>query len=171
MAVSRRSIALLSTVVLTSFSLVSCGESKVSQCNKLISLANQATDEIKGLQQGGEDSTDAKKQQLEKIANSLDTYTKKAEGLSLQDEKLKDFQKQLTALYQQTRDNSRSLLEAVNKKDGKATNTALSKLIQGGATEQSLIRDVNTFCSPNAQSPASSPAPSASAAPTASPAK
>jgi uncharacterized membrane protein len=158
MVVPHRSIALLGAFAVVSTLLASCGEGKVTQCNKLIGLANQATDEIKGLQQGGGDSADEKKKQLEKIANSLDSYTKKAEGLSIQDEQLKAFQKQLITLYQQTRDNSRDLLTAVNTKDAKATNAALSKLIQGGGTEQSLIRSVNTYCSPASASPAASPA-------------
>jgi hypothetical protein len=168
MVVPHRSIALLSALVVMSTLLASCGESKVTQCNKLIGLANQATDEIKGLQQGGGDTADAKKQQLEKIANSLDGYTKKAEGLSLQDEKLKIFQKQLIELYQKTRDNSRSLLKAVNAKDAKATNTALSELIKGGGAEQDLIRSVNTYCSPNSANPAAS-TPAASPSPTVTP--
>jgi uncharacterized membrane protein len=172
MVVPRRSIALVSAVAIVSTLLASCGESKVSQCNKLIGLANQATDEIKGLQQGGGDSADEKKKQLEKIANSLDSYTKKAEGLSIQDEQLKAFQKQLITLYQQTRDNSRDLLTAVNTKDAKATNAALSKLIQGGGTEQTLIRSVNTYCSPtNATPAASTPAATPSPTMTAQPAK
>ncbi|NJM49068.1 MAG: hypothetical protein HC860_25280 [Alkalinema sp. RU_4_3] len=158
MVVPHRSIAFIGAFAVVSTLLASCGEGKVAQCNKLIGLANQATDEIKGLQQGGGDSADEKKKQLEKIANSLDGYTKKAEGLSLQDDQLKAFQKQLITLYQQTRDNSRALLAAVNTKDAKATNAALSKLIQGGGTEQTLIRSVNTYCSPTSASPSASPA-------------
>jgi uncharacterized membrane protein len=169
MVVPHRSIALLGAFAIVSMLLASCGEGKVTQCNKLIGLANQATDEIKGLQQGGGDSADEKKQQLEKIANSLDSYTKKAQGLSIQDEQLKAFQKQLIDLYQQTRDNSRALLTAVNTKDAKATNTALSKLIQGGGTEQSLIRSVNTYCSPANATPAASPTASPAASPPTAP--
>jgi DNA repair exonuclease SbcCD ATPase subunit len=164
MVVPHRSIALLGAFAVMSTLLSGCGESKVTQCNKLIGLANQATDEIKGLQQGGGDSAEQKKQQLEKIANSLDSYTQKAQGLSIQDEQLKAFQKQLIDLYQQTRDNSRALLTAVNTKDAKATNAALSKLIQGGGAEQTLIRSVNTYCAPANASPAASPAASTPAA-------
>lgn len=159
MVVSHRSIALAGAFVILNTLLASCGESKVVQCNKLIGLTNQVTDEIMGLQQGGGKSIDENKKQLEKIANSLDSYSKKAEAISLQDEQLKALQKQIIAMYQQTRDSSRALLTAANLKDMKATDAAMVKLRRDGKTEESVLREVNAYCSPaNANPSASTPA-------------
>lgn len=137
-----RTCTLMLMVSAVSLLAVGC-ESKVNQCNKLIKVANQASTELKSMNKGNNTNAVG---QLKAAANSLDQYAKEMKAVELKDEKLKDFQDRFVKMYEQSRDSSRAIVAAVDKKDSKAANENLSKLQTAASQENTLVNDVNQYC-------------------------
>jgi hypothetical protein len=126
-----------------SVATVGC-ETKVSQCNKLIKIANAASTEM---QQTSQSQEKDKVALLKKMGTSLDGYSKEVGGLELKDEKLQGFQKRFVTLYQSVGDASRGIVAAAAKKDIKAAQQSLAAMSGGASQETALISEVNQYCS------------------------
>lgn len=140
--VSLRRGILLSTTVAVSLLVTSC-ETKVAQCNKLIKVANQATTELQGMSKSNSSNATA---QLKTVANSLDQYSKDMGAVEVKDEKLKGFQARFVTMYSETRDVSRSLAAALDKKDLKTAKQSLTKMQSATSQETALVNEVNQYC-------------------------
>lgn len=130
--------------IATGLSLLAAGcDTKVSQCNNLIKVANAATQEMQSLSQSKGPN---RIEQMNQMADSLDKYAKEVQGLDIQDEKLKGFQQRLGDLYSGTRDASRELVAAANKKDVEAAKRSLQKMMTASQSEGTLVKDINDYC-------------------------
>ncbi|MEB3291850.1 MAG: hypothetical protein VKJ24_01690 [Synechococcales bacterium] len=118
-------------------------ETKVSQCNKLIKVANAATTELQSM---GQNKNPDKLAQMNQVASSLDKYAKEVQGIELKDEKLQGFQKRLSTLYGNTRDHSLTLIEAGKKKDAPGMQAALKKMMSGTQEEGAIVTELNSYC-------------------------
>jgi hypothetical protein len=123
--------------------VTACGESKVSQCNKLVGIANKATTEIQTTNQS---QNPDKIGQLDKIAGGLEQYAKEMQGVELKDEKLQEFRSRFVQLYQQTSKGSRDVATALRNKNAGGANQALKQIQTGISQEQTLIGEVNQYC-------------------------
>jgi hypothetical protein len=133
----------VSTIVALGFLVVSCSESKVSQCNKLIEVANQAVTQVQEVSQNPKpDNVDA----MNKIADAADVAKSKMQELKLTDGPLKDFQGRFVSMYTDTSKATRDLIAAANAKDSKAAQTAFTNLKTATDQEGSLVNDVNKYC-------------------------
>jgi hypothetical protein len=142
MGFSRRSCAVAAAAFSLTVLTTGC-ESKVSQCNSLIKVANTATTEIQAM---GKTETDDKVGQMTKFATALDKYSKDVDAVAVKDEKLLGFKQRLSGLYSGTADASRSLVEAINKKDQAGAKASLQKLIEGAPQEAAIIGELNGYC-------------------------
>ena len=140
----KRAIA-VSTLAALSF-LVSCSDNKVSQCNKLIKVANEAVSAVQTVTQTATPDNVAA---MAKIAEAADKAKSDMQGLSIGDEKLKGFQTRFTSMYTDTSKATRELVAAANSKDAVAAQKAFDALKTATDQENPLVTQVNTYCTAN----------------------
>jgi hypothetical protein len=122
---------------------VSCGASKVSQCNNLIEVANNAVTEVQAV------TATAQPQDVNsmlKIAETADQATADMQALELSDEQLQGFQQRFITMYTDTSAATRALVDAVNQKNSQGAQQAYSDLQAATGQESALVNEVNTYC-------------------------
>jgi hypothetical protein len=140
-----KSTATLSTVTAIALLLTGCGESKISQCNKVIKVANQAASLG---QQYGKDSKTAKGSQgLTELATKIDQVGTEMKGLEIKDEKLQGFQGRFLKLYQDISKGLNDAATAINKKDIKSANRFFANLQKSSVEEGLIVKEINGYCS------------------------
>lgn len=134
---------MLSLAAALSLTLVSCGESKVSQCRKLIEVANGAVTQVQEVTQNANpEDVNAMLQ----IADTADQATQDMQALELKDEALQGYQQRFITMYTDTSQSTRQLVEAVNNKDSQAADTAYQSLQTATNQEAPLVTEVNEYC-------------------------
>ncbi len=139
-----RYFALVSVTTAISLLTVSCAESKVSQCNKIIQVANKAVNETKSVTNNGQ-SSDPKV--YLQVANAMQKASQDMQAINVNDEKLKDYQAGFIKIYGGSSKATREYIAALDKKDRPAAEKALDNLLQATTPEQKLVTDINTYCS------------------------
>ncbi|HEY9645303.1 MAG TPA: hypothetical protein V6C88_02980 [Chroococcidiopsis sp.] len=122
---------------------VSCGESKVSQCNKLIEVANKAVSEVQAVTASAQPQDVTA---MTKIADTADAATAEMQALELADESLKGYQQRFVTMYTDTSKATRELVDAVGKKDSAAAEASFTALQAATSQESGLVGEVNTYC-------------------------
>ncbi len=126
-----------------SLSLASCAESKISQCNKIIQVANEAVSEAKSITNGGQ-ASDPKA--MLKAADAMEKASQEMEAIEVKDAKLQDYQAGFINMYRDTSQATRDFVGAFEKKDRSAAEAALNKLQQATTPERQLVEEINTYC-------------------------
>lgn len=139
----RRYAVILPLSAAISFLMVSCGESKSSQCKNIINVANQAVADSKTFTNGGQ-KTDPNT--MLKAADAMDKAAKDMETIKVQDRQLKEHQTGFIKMYRDTSQAMRTFVAAYQKKDRAATDTALKRLQQATSPEKNLVSQINTYC-------------------------
>ena len=137
-----KSFVLVTLTAALSFLTVSCSESKVSQCNKIIKVANKAVTEAKSITNGGQ-ASDPKA--MLKAADAMEKASKEMEGIRVRDEKLQDYQGRFVIMYRDTSKSTRDFVTAYGK-DRSAAEAALVTLQKATAPEKQLVDDINNYC-------------------------
>ncbi|MBD3880529.1 hypothetical protein IFO70_02035 [Phormidium tenue FACHB-886] len=141
----RRSLA-LPTLVCLGFLVTSCTDNKVSQCNRLIKVANEAVSSVQTVTQNASpDNVEA----MTKIADAADKAKADMQGLQIGDERLKAFQTRFVSMYTDTSKATRDLVAAAGAKDATAAQTAFDALKTATDQEAPLVSEVNTYCTTN----------------------
>ena len=123
---------------------ISCAESKISQCNKIIKIANDAVSQAKTVTNGGQ-ASDPKA--MLQAADAMEKASKEMETISVKDAKLKDYQTGFIKMYRDTSKATRDFVGAFEKKDRLAAETALTNLQQATTPEKQLVTEINNYCS------------------------
>ncbi len=139
-----RYLVLLPLTAVISLLTVSCSESKISQCNKIIKVANQAVSQAKSVTNGGQ--TNDPKAML-KAADAMEKASKEMKALNVKDTKLRDYQTGFIRMYGDTSKATRNFVTAFEKKDRPAAEAALLNLQQATTPERQLVADINSYCS------------------------
>jgi hypothetical protein len=139
-----RYFVLLPLTAVISLLTVSCSESKISQCNKIIKVANQAVSQAKSVTNGGQ--TNDPKAML-KAADAMEKASKEMKALNVKDTKLRDYQTGFIRMYGDTSKATRNFVTAFEKKDRPAAEAALLNLQQATTPERQLVADINSYCS------------------------
>lgn len=139
----RRYFVLLPLAATLSLLTVSCSESKVSQCNKIIKVANQAVTEAKSITNGGQ-ASDSKA--MLKAADAMEKASKDMEVIKVNDQKLKDYQTRFVTMYRDTSKATRDFVAAFQKKDRSAAEAALTNLQKATTPEKQLVEGINVYC-------------------------
>ena len=141
----RRSIA-FSALICLGFLVTSCTDNKVSQCNKLIKVANGAVSSVQSVTQN---ATPDNVEAMTKIADAADKAKSDMQGLQLGDEKLKDFQSRFITMYTDTSQATRDLVKAAGAKDAASAQKAFDSLKTATDREAPLVSEVNKYCTTN----------------------
>lgn len=146
-------ICQVSTLVMVGLLVTSCSESKVSQCSKLIEIANRAVSGVKTVSENPKpDSIES----MNKIADVANSAKAEMEGLQLTDNELKGYQTRFISMYTDTNKATRDLVAAAEAKDAQAAQQSFDALQTATSQEGPLVTEVNTYC--DAQpSPVASP--------------
>lgn len=139
----RRYAVILPMTATLTLSLASCGESKVTQCNKIITVANQAVNDAKTVTNGGQSSDP---NAMLKAADAMDKAAKDMEAIKVQDDKLKNYQSGFIGMYRTTSKATREFVAAFQKKDRPAAETSLKNLQQATRPEKDLVSQINGYC-------------------------
>ncbi|HEY9797328.1 MAG TPA: hypothetical protein V6D30_16915 [Leptolyngbyaceae cyanobacterium] len=140
----KRYFVLLPWAAVISLLTVSCTESKVSQCNKIIQVANTAVSEAKAVTNGGQ-ASDPKA--MLKAADAMEKASQEMKAIEVKDEKLQDYKAGFINMYRDTSKATRDFITAFEKKNRPAAETALTNLQQATVPEKQLVADINTYCS------------------------
>ncbi|MBD2464711.1 hypothetical protein H6G89_27280 [Oscillatoria sp. FACHB-1407] len=138
----------ISMLAAVSVLAASCGESKVSQCNKLIEVANKAVSDVQAI------TTSANPQDVNamtQIAETADQARASMEALELSDESLQAFKQRFVTMYADTSKATRDLVTAVNANNSQGAEAAYTALQTATDQETPLVNEVNTYCGGTAQ--------------------
>jgi len=124
---------------------VSCTESKISQCYKIIDVANKAVNETKAVTNNGQTSDTTA---MLKAADAMEKASEDMKAINVKDEKLKNYQTGYVSMYRDTSKATRDFVTAFKKKDRPAAETALTNLQQATASEPQLANGLNGYCKP-----------------------
>jgi hypothetical protein len=122
---------------------VSCGESRVSQCSKIITIVNQAGNNTKLA------TNDGKKKDHSAILKAVEAREKAAkelEAVKLTDKKLQEFQAAFVKWYKDTGKTSRDLVNALKKDDQPNIEKLLKNLRSSLKQENELVSGINSYC-------------------------
>ncbi|MGI0491883.1 hypothetical protein ACN4EG_08725 [Alkalinema pantanalense CENA528] len=139
---SSRHLFAFTAIAVTLGSLAVGCDSKVSQCNKLVKVTNEATTELQAASKGGGDQIGKMKQMTGILEKNIQAF----QAVEVKDEKLKGFQQRFVDLYTKTRDASKNLVDAAGRKDVKAMQASLQSMQSSSKDETSLISEINGYC-------------------------
>lgn len=167
-----RRVSQISALVMITLLVASCSESKVSQCSKLIDIANRAVTSVKRVSDSSQSESPQPDsiEQMNEIADVANGAKAEMESLQLNDEQLKGYQTRFITMYTETSQATRDLVSAAEAKDAQAAQQAFNALQTATAQEEPLVTEVNGYCevqaSPTAEtSPSPSPVVPAPASP------
>ncbi|MEB3360086.1 MAG: hypothetical protein VKK04_25395 [Synechococcales bacterium] len=122
---------------------VGCSEGTVSQCVRLIDIANAAATEVETVTQSSTpDDTEA----FLTIAETADQAATDLGTLELSDAQLQTFKQRFIQLYQETGKATRDLVAAVEAADREAAEAAYAQLEAATSQEEPLVEEVNIYC-------------------------
>lgn len=139
----KRYFVLFSLTMAISLLTASCSD-KISQCNKIIKIANDAVSQAKTVTNGGQASNP---KAMLQAAEAMEKASKQMTDIPVNDPKLKDYQTGFVKMYGDTSKATRDFVKAYEKKDRPAAERALTSLQQATLPEKQLVTDINTYCS------------------------
>lgn len=140
----KRYLVLLSLTAAISLLTVGCTESKVSQCNKIIEVANKAASQATSVTKDGQ-ATDPKT--MRQAADAMEKASQEMKVIEVKDQKLKDYQAGFVNMYRNTSKATRDFVTAFEKKDRTGAETAATSFQQAITSEKQLVTNLNTYCS------------------------
>ncbi|WP_339377127.1 hypothetical protein [Cyanothece sp. BG0011] len=123
--------------------LISCAETKVSQCQKIILLTQKMSEESESYRQ----TTDIKK--VLQVADLFEETSQQMKQLKIEDEQLQEYQKGFADIYQGNADTTRQFVAALNDKDIDTAKLIQQQVQQLGKKEQDLGTEMNAYCQEN----------------------
>ena len=130
-------------VILLNFLLISCAETKVSQCQKIILLTQKMAEESESYRQ----TTDIKK--VLQVADIFEETSQQMQQLKIEDETLQEYQKGYADIYQGNADTTRQFVSALNDKDIDTAKLMQQQVQQLGKKEQELGAKMQDYCQDN----------------------
>ncbi len=128
--------------------LSSCGSSKISQCNQLITIINRTSDDLSSIQVSGQarpEQADQMAAQLDQFGGNLEKHIQEMQAIGV-DESLQPLKDQLVGSYQTALKNSKALTEAVKTQNQPAAQTALKQLTMASDTETKVLQEISSYC-------------------------
>jgi hypothetical protein len=119
-----------------SFLLYSCGESKISQCNKIVSVANKAKDLSVPMEMAG----------LATSAEEIEKIRVEVQAIAVQDPKLKELQTDMLGMYGDVSVAMQAQVKATEAKDANAQKKAKEDLDAAVSKESTVVDAVNALC-------------------------
>ncbi len=127
---------LSATAVTMGLLLYGCGESKVSQCNKIVTVANKA----KALSIPKDISG------VDVLADNIDKIGTEIKTIAVQDSKLKELQAELFTMYGDVSLALKAQGKSIQAKDNDAVAKSKQDLETATAKESDLVDRINALC-------------------------
>ena len=118
-------------------------QTKASQCNQIIAIANEAVKDAKVVTNNGRSSDP---EMLLKAADYMDSHASKFENISLSDPKLQDYQSRFIVIYKQTSIATRDFVTAFKANNLSGAELALQSLTATTRGEKQLVDEINNYC-------------------------
>lgn len=134
-----RYAVILPHTVAISCLIVSCGETKVVQCNKINQIINQADAVTKAAKTG-------KPSALIKAAVELDKVTKTLKAVEVEDKKLQSLRSSFVMMYGDISKSFRNMAVSIQKQDAEDIRSALIFLKQARKKDTALVKEINSYC-------------------------
>lgn len=142
----QRNFLRLFVTAVISLLAVSCGQSKVSQCNQMIQVANQAVSDAKVVTSGvQEDNPQA--EAMRQAAAVMNKASEEMNAIDVTDETLQDYQASFVNMY---RDMSHAMGDyalAFEQDDYQAAKAAEMNFLQAMTPNKQLADNLNAYCS------------------------
>ncbi len=132
-----RLTALGATALTIGLVLYGCGENKVSQCNKVVTIANKTTALTAPKDIAG----------FVPLATNIDQIRTEIQAIAVQDSKLKELQTKLLGIYGDTSQALKGQVKAAEAKDGNAMTKAKQDLETASTKEGEVVDQINALCS------------------------
>ncbi len=133
----------LASIGLVGTMIVACSEGKVTQCNRLIEIANQAASNVEAATQN---SSPEDPEAFLRVAETAEEAANQLETLEIEDETLQGFRQRFIDLYDSTSDATRALVAAVEEQNLSGAEDAYARLETATSEEEPLVQEVNTYC-------------------------
>ena len=131
-----RYVALSVTALAFGVLLYGCGENRVSQCNKFVTIANKSKTLITPKDISG----------LVPLAQNIDQIRNEAQAIAVQDSKLKELQVELLGMYGDVSQSLKAQAKATESKDKNAIDKAKLELTTAARKESDIVDRVNALC-------------------------
>lgn len=132
-----------SIIMLLSFGLASCTETKLSQCQKIILITQKMAEESESNRQ----TTDVKK--VLQVADTFEETAQQMQQLKIEDKKLAEYKTGFAEIYQGNADTTRQFVAALNNQDISTARLMQQRVQQLGKKEQQLGSEMNRYCQEN----------------------
>ncbi len=129
--------------LLSNLFLISCAETKISQCQKIIIMTQKMAEESESYRQ----TTDIKK--VLQVADIFEETAQQMKQLKIEDEQLIEYQIGFADIYQGNADTTRQFVAALNDKDINTAKLMQQQVQQLGKKEQDLGSKMNAYCQEN----------------------
>lgn len=119
--------------------LVSCADKKISGCRRLVSVITPLEEKIK-------ESDD---NNLEAILDTAQTFELTSQAMMNQtfdDDNLQKYSSKLSQVYQNYADNTRSFVDAYEKKDQEKGIFYQQQIINLFSQQTDIVREINGYC-------------------------
>ena len=132
-----RRVVIGATTLTIGLLLYGCGESKISQCNKVVTTANRTTALAAPKDIAG----------FEPLATNIDQIRTEIQAIAVQESKLKELQTKLLGVYGDTSQALKGQVKATDAKDAEALNKAKQDLETASTKESEVVDQINALCS------------------------
>jgi hypothetical protein len=128
-------------------SLTAC-ETKISQCNQLITIVNRTTDDLAQIQTNAKVNIQNSEQMvagLDQFVRKLEKNTQEMDAIGV-DQPLQPHKQRLVSGYKVALKNSRDLVAAVRAKNQPVAQKALNALTANGPAEAQTLKEFQAYC-------------------------
>ncbi len=126
--------------------LITACNTKISQCNDLIEVANAATTQITSIANQGSEGLDARIEELQRLSDELGRYAIEIRDVSLEDDTLQNLQQRLGQVYSESSMASRGIVEGSQAGNIPAMRTSLNQLSEASRRESQIVSEINGYC-------------------------
>ena len=123
--------------------IAGCGDSKVSQCNQLIEKVNATEQTLGNITQSSPPDINA----LQDIANATSQAQQDLETINLQGKKLNKLKKSFSEFYAGISTDAQAIVNAYEAQNMRDAEEAYTRLETTFEAQETLVEDINTFCS------------------------
>ncbi|MFM7886281.1 MAG: hypothetical protein ACKPCM_06240 [Pseudanabaena sp.] len=116
--------------------LYGCGENRVVQCNKFVTVANKTKDLVAPKDAAG----------FTQLAGKIDQIRTETQAIAVKDSQLKDLQTKLLSMYGDVSSALKAQAKALEAKDTNAQTKAKQDLETAAGKESDLVDSINTLC-------------------------
>ncbi|WP_019507975.1 hypothetical protein [Pleurocapsa sp. PCC 7319] len=131
--------------ILLSLLVAGCGENQFTQCEQIFQIAHNVTENSKNVSYTNDEQPTEMRSWL-KAAEMMNKAANKIRALHINDSELIRYQNRLVRIY---RIYSQATYDAVNARESKnfdALEAARIDANKAGEMQQSLIKEINTYC-------------------------